>query len=110
MSQLIHEGSSPPSILTLVDYDQVIFNMAMLQLKVDKLDTYLRLHEYETTKLKIDLNEIHVMDKIKWHKQTRNIMSRDLFQATTNFKRLRGIQVKLENQWKQDKIVMKPNM
>ena len=43
-----------------------------------KIGANIRTHEYETTKVKFDLNEMHVIVNIDWHKQIGNVMSRDL--------------------------------
>ena len=46
-------------------------------------------------------------DKIEWHTKIGNMVSRDLIQATTNAKKLKGMVSKLESQMKHKKIVNK---
>jgi hypothetical protein len=99
-SQMSHEGLEPPKLLTLVNYDKGIFDMTILQLKVGNIEANIRAHEYETTKVKFDLDKMLIIDKIEWHKQIGNVVSRDLIHTTTNVKNLRGMTTKLENQLK----------
>jgi hypothetical protein len=70
--------------------------MAILQPKVDRTEGEIKTHEYETTKVKFDLDKMHVGDKIEWDKQNGNMVSRDFIQATMNVKKLKGMVNKLE--------------
>jgi hypothetical protein len=56
-------------------------------LKLISLEKDIKSHEYETTKVTFDLNQMPPEDKIEWHKQTGNMVSRDLMQATIQFKK-----------------------
>jgi hypothetical protein len=43
---------------------------------------------------------MHVVDKIEWHKQIENLETRYSIQAITNFKKIKGMVMKLESQLK----------
>jgi phosphotransferase system IIB component len=70
---------------------------------VNKTKANIKSHEYETTRIKFELDKMNVMDKIEWHKKIVNVVSRDLIQATTNVKKMRGLVTKLENKLNQEK-------
>jgi hypothetical protein len=37
--------------------------------KIVEKESEIKAHEYNTTKIKFNLNEMHVIDKIEWHKK-----------------------------------------
>jgi hypothetical protein len=71
--------------------------MAILQPKVDNQENDLKYNEYETTKFTMDFDKLPPEDKIEWHKQIGNIVSRDMIQAFINVNRLNIQMINLEN-------------
>ena len=57
----------------------------------------------KVSKVKIKLNNINVLDKINFHKQTNEIMYNDLLQFTVNTKKLETKVVQLEGHLKQER-------
>jgi len=74
--------------------------MVILQQKVNKDEGEIKSHEYETTKVKFDLDNMLIGYTIECHKQIRTMVSIYLMQATTNIKKFITMATKLEDHLK----------
>jgi hypothetical protein len=61
--------------------EKELFDMAILQQKLDKTKGEIEAHDYDTTKVKFYLEKIPKVHKIEWHKKNCNMVSRDLIQS-----------------------------
>jgi hypothetical protein len=97
-------------LLIVVDHDKGMFDMAILQPKDDKGKHEAETPDSDATMIKFDLNKLHVMEKIKWHRQTSDMVSRELIQATVDVGKLQKIISKLIVQLKQEKVINSAKM
>lgn len=62
--------------------------MSFIEPNSKKLGT---LEEYKSTKLRINLDQVNVVEKIELHKKTCEIVFKDLLQNTTNLGKLQSM-------------------
>jgi hypothetical protein len=65
--QDFNKGSEVPKLLISIDYKKGVLYMFVLQPEVAKSEVEIKAWDYDATRIKFDLNKIHVIDKIKWH-------------------------------------------
>jgi hypothetical protein len=84
--------------------------MDFIQPKVNKSKGEIEFPEYEIAKVKFDLDNMCIGDNIEWHKHIGKMVSIDLMQETTHFKKLTTMVTKLENHLKQERVVNKARL
>jgi hypothetical protein len=57
------------------------------------------LENFKVPKMKIDMSEVSALDKIKLHKQTREVIFTDMLQSTLYTKKLQATLEKLRGYW-----------
>ena len=82
-------------MLSIVDGKEGIFNILFLEPNPQRKRA---LYDFKSTKLSISFNEINVVDKIELHKQTSEIIFRNLLQSNVNVEMLQSTIKKLEMQ------------
>ena len=78
-----------------------MFDIAVLELKVKQVNTT---QDYKSSELKINLNQLSVVDKINLYKQTCKIIFLDLIQSTVNIRKLKTQLIKVERHLMQEMI------
>ena len=74
--------------------------MAILETKSQKVK---KPKDYQSTKFKLKLDEINIIDKMDFHRKIGEMIFRDLLQTTTSMGRILKMENKDENKWKQEK-------
>jgi hypothetical protein len=59
---------------------------------------------YKVSKFSFDLNAINFVDKMDLHRQTGEMVNRDVMQVSLGMKKLQTMNDKIQNQLKQEKL------
>jgi hypothetical protein len=81
-------------MLSVVDYEKGRLNITVLEPKEQK----------KVTNISIDLNAVHSLDKMDLHRQTGEMLNRDVMIANLGINKLQVINEKLRNQLKNEKL------
>jgi hypothetical protein len=92
--KIFDQGGSQTRMLSVVDYEKGRLNIAVMEPKQQK----------KVTKVSIDLNVVHPLDKMDLHRQTREMLNRDVMIVNLGIKKLQVINEKLRNQLKNEKL------
>jgi len=81
--------------------------MAILHPKDNKAKHDTKIFYYDASRIKFDLSKLHIMDKIEWHRQTGDMVTKALIQATVDDGKLQKIILKLTTPLKQENVIYK---
>lgn len=88
-----------PRFLASTNHEQNKFNLLFLHLDVSSSK-----NEYKTTVAQVDLNQVNWLDMIKWHMQTREMVSWKVIKYTANVKKLQALLNKVDKQLENERI------
>lgn len=75
-----------------MDYQQGIFNLAILESKVLKP---LFLVDYKATKMRVNIGDIHPVDMIELHQQTIDMLYRGVLQSSSSERKMKNKVIKI---------------
>jgi hypothetical protein len=84
-------------MVSIVDYEKGRLNIAVLEPKEKK----------KVTKVSINLNAIHPLDKMDLHRQTREMLNRYIMIATLGIKNIQDINENIREHLKNEKLTNK---
>jgi hypothetical protein len=92
--RIFDQGGSQTRMLSAIDYEKGRLSIALMEPKQQK----------KVTKVSIDLNAVHPLDKMDLHRQTGEMLNRDVMIVNLGIKKLQVINEKLRNQLKNEKL------
>jgi hypothetical protein len=97
LPKIFDHETSQTRMLSVVDYEKGRLNIAVLEPK----------EQEEGHKGVHDLNAVHPLDKMDLHRQTREMLNRDIMIATLGIKKLQAINENIREQLKNEKLANK---
>jgi hypothetical protein len=86
------ENTTQTKLLSVVDYQQGIFNLVVLESKVLKP---LFPTDYKATQMRVKLGDIHPVDMIELHQQTSDMLYRGVLQSSTSERKMKNMVIKI---------------
>jgi hypothetical protein len=98
----LDQDSSKSRLLSALDFEKGRLNLSLLEPNDQNLRS---VDNYRATNFSVDLEQIHIVDKMDLLRQTREMVNRDVIQMTLGMNKLQKVNNQLKEQLRQEKVL-----